>query len=167
MTERPRIAQREPRSLQPEQLGKFTVCTPAVPQRVNAWILWEDGVEELVQAHAIAWTHHRVLSFLAGSITFWANCTYRRVDGFTPSTPSTPNIQHTLGSATPISAFIWRCRCNIRHCRNSEMSSNGPPGTWETTELIGVLALGQFLVLSEDAHCHHVVQAVAPIPIRI
>jgi hypothetical protein len=47
------------------------------------------------------------------------------------------------------------------------MSSNGPPGTWETTELIGVLALGQFLVLSEDAHCHHVVQAVAPIPIRI
>ena len=114
----------------------------------------------------IAWTHHRVLSFLAGSITFWANCTHRRVDGFTPSTPSTPNIQHTLGSATPISAFIWRCRCNIRHCRNSEMSSNGPPGTWETTELIGVLALGQFLVLSEDAHCHHVVQAVAPIPIR-
>jgi len=47
------------------------------------------------------------------------------------------------------------------------MSSNGPPGTWETTELIGVLALGQFLVLSEDAHCHQVVQAVAPIPIRI
>jgi hypothetical protein len=52
MTERPRIAQREPRSLQPEQLGKLTVCTPAAPHSVHAWILWEDGVEELVQAHA-------------------------------------------------------------------------------------------------------------------
>jgi len=62
MTDPPRIAQRQPRSLQPEQLGKLTVCTPAVPHSVQAWILWEDGVEELVQAHAIAWTHHRVLS---------------------------------------------------------------------------------------------------------
>jgi hypothetical protein len=34
-----------------------------------------------------------------------------RVDGLTPSTPSTPNIQHTLGSNTPISAFIWGYRC--------------------------------------------------------
>ena len=48
MTERPRIALREPRSLQPEQLGKLTVTTPAVPQRVHAWVLWEDGVEQLV-----------------------------------------------------------------------------------------------------------------------
>ena len=48
VTERPRIAQREPRSLQPEQMGQLTVCTPAVPQRVRAWVLWEDGVEELV-----------------------------------------------------------------------------------------------------------------------
>jgi hypothetical protein len=60
MTERPRIAHREPRSLQPEQLGKLTVCTPAAPHSVHAWILWEDGVEELVQAHAMAWTKRAV-----------------------------------------------------------------------------------------------------------
>jgi hypothetical protein len=56
VTERPRIALRQPRSLQPEQLGQLTVCTPAVPHPVSAWILWEDGVEELVPAQAIAWT---------------------------------------------------------------------------------------------------------------
>ena len=56
MTERPRLAQREPRSLQPEQMRQLTVSTPAVPQPVQAWILWEDGVEELVQGHATAWT---------------------------------------------------------------------------------------------------------------
>lgn len=60
MTERPRLAQREPRSLLPEQMGQLTVCTPAVPQRVQAWVLWEDGVEELVQAQAIAWTKRAV-----------------------------------------------------------------------------------------------------------
>jgi hypothetical protein len=53
MTERPRIARREPRSLAPEQLGQLTVSTPAVPLLVHAWILWEDGVEELVHAHAM------------------------------------------------------------------------------------------------------------------
>jgi len=41
-------------------MGQMTVSTPAVPQRVHAWILWEDGVEELVQAHAIAWTKRAV-----------------------------------------------------------------------------------------------------------
>jgi hypothetical protein len=46
MTERPRLAQREPRSLQPEQMGQLTLCTPAAPHPVQAWILWEDGVEE-------------------------------------------------------------------------------------------------------------------------
>ncbi|NMM25545.1 MAG: hypothetical protein HHJ11_19080 [Phycicoccus sp.] len=56
MTERPRIALRQPRSLQPEQLGQLTVCTPAVPQQVSSWILWEDGVEELVPGYAVAWT---------------------------------------------------------------------------------------------------------------
>ena len=60
MTERPRLAQREPRSLLPEQMGQLTVCTPAVSQRVQAWVLWEDGVEELVQAQAIAWTKRAV-----------------------------------------------------------------------------------------------------------
>ena len=60
MTERPRLAQRKPRSLQPEQMGQLRVITPAAPQRVQAWILWEDGVEELVQGHAIAWTKRAV-----------------------------------------------------------------------------------------------------------
>jgi len=60
VTERPRIAQREPRSLQPEQVGQLTVSTPAVPQRVHAWILWEDRVEELVQANAVSWTRRAV-----------------------------------------------------------------------------------------------------------
>ena len=60
VTERPRLAQREPRSLQPEQMGQLTVSTPAVPRKVHAWILWEDGVEELVAAHAIAWTRRAV-----------------------------------------------------------------------------------------------------------
>jgi hypothetical protein len=60
VTERPRIAQREPRSLQPEQMGQLTVSTPAVPRRVHAWILWEDGAEELVQANAISWTRRAV-----------------------------------------------------------------------------------------------------------
>ena len=60
MTERPRLAQREPRSLLPEQMGQLTVCTPAVSQRVQAWVLWEDGVEELVPAQAIAWTKRAV-----------------------------------------------------------------------------------------------------------
>jgi hypothetical protein len=58
--ERPRIALRQPRSLQPEQMGQLMVSTPAVPQLVRAWILWEDGVEELVQAYAIAWTKRAV-----------------------------------------------------------------------------------------------------------
>jgi hypothetical protein len=63
MTERPRLAQREPRSLQQEQMGQMgqlTVSTPAVPNRVHAWVFWEDGVEELVQGHAIAWTKQAV-----------------------------------------------------------------------------------------------------------
>jgi len=60
VTERPRIALRQPRSLQPEQLGQLTVCTPAVPSRVSAGIVWEDGVEELVPAQAVAWTKRDV-----------------------------------------------------------------------------------------------------------
>lgn len=60
MFERPRLAQRQPRSLQPEQLGQLTVCTPATPQPVQAWITWEDGVEELWPAEATAWTKRAV-----------------------------------------------------------------------------------------------------------
>jgi hypothetical protein len=60
VTERPRIALRQPRSLQPEQLGQLTVCTPASPPRVSAWILWEDGVEEPLPGQAVAWTKRAV-----------------------------------------------------------------------------------------------------------
>ena len=60
MTERPRLAQREPRSLLPEQMGHLSVCTPAVPKRVHAWVVWEDGVEELLPAYATAWPRRAV-----------------------------------------------------------------------------------------------------------
>ena len=60
MTEGRRLAQREPRSLQPEHLRQLTVSSPAVPQPVHAWILWKDGVEELIQAYAVAWTKRAV-----------------------------------------------------------------------------------------------------------
>ena len=60
VTERPRFALRQPRSLQPEQLGQLAVSTPQCPQRVHAWVVWEDGVEELVDAHATAWTKRAV-----------------------------------------------------------------------------------------------------------
>jgi len=60
MTERPRLALRQPRSLQPEQLGDAPVSTPTDPARVTAWVVWEDGVEELMQAHAVAWTKRAV-----------------------------------------------------------------------------------------------------------
>ena len=60
MSDLPRFALRQPRSLQPEQLGQLAVCTPAVRERVRAWILWEDGVEELVTGHATAWTKRAV-----------------------------------------------------------------------------------------------------------
>ena len=41
-------------------MGQLTVCTPAVPHRVLAWVLWEDGVEERVEALATAWTRRAV-----------------------------------------------------------------------------------------------------------
>ena len=41
-------------------MGQLTVCTPAVPHRVLAWVLWEDGVEERVEAQATAWTRRAV-----------------------------------------------------------------------------------------------------------
>ena len=60
MTERPRLAMRQPRSLQPEQLGQLNVTTTASPPYVNVWIVWEDGVEELVHGQAAAWTKRAV-----------------------------------------------------------------------------------------------------------
>jgi len=55
-----RFAQREPRSLQPEQLGDLPVTSATSPQKVRAWVVWEDGVEELVDGVAVAWTKRAV-----------------------------------------------------------------------------------------------------------
>jgi hypothetical protein len=41
-------------------MGQLTVCSSAVPQQVSAWIVWEDGVEELVSGHAVAWNKRAV-----------------------------------------------------------------------------------------------------------
>ena len=60
MTDVPRLAGRQPRSLAPEQLGPLDVTTAAQPARVRAWVVWEDGVEELVPALAVAWTKRAV-----------------------------------------------------------------------------------------------------------
>ena len=60
MTERPRRAQRQPRSLAREQLASLDVTTSASPVPVRAWVVWEDGVEELVEGVAVAWTKRAV-----------------------------------------------------------------------------------------------------------
>ena len=60
MTEVPRLARRQPRSLAPEQLGDLPVTAAPRPTRVLAWVVWEDGVEELVRAEAVAWTRRAV-----------------------------------------------------------------------------------------------------------
>ncbi len=60
MTDLPRAALRQPRSLTPEQLTSLDVTTAGSPAAVRAWILWHDGVEELVTGHAIAWTRRAV-----------------------------------------------------------------------------------------------------------
>ncbi len=41
-------------------MGLLPVTTPAVPHPVRAWVLWEDGVEELVAGQAVAWTKRAV-----------------------------------------------------------------------------------------------------------
>ena len=45
---RPIVGRRHPRRI------------PAVAPQVSAWILWEDGVEELVPGHAVAWNTRAV-----------------------------------------------------------------------------------------------------------
>jgi hypothetical protein len=51
---------RHPRSLTQEQLTHSSVSTAGEPVRVSAWVVWEDGVEELVRAYAVAWTPRAV-----------------------------------------------------------------------------------------------------------
>jgi len=60
VTDVPRRAPRQPRSLTPEQLTHSSTTSAGEPVRVTAWILWEDGVEELVVGHAVAWTPRAV-----------------------------------------------------------------------------------------------------------
>ena len=60
MTDRPRTALRQPRSLTPEQLLDNLVTHPDAPTPVTAWVLWEDGVEEQVTGQAVAWTRRAV-----------------------------------------------------------------------------------------------------------
>ena len=60
MTDRRRFAQREPRSLQPEQLGDLPVTCTLTAKKVRAWVVWEDGVEELIDGVAAAWTKRAV-----------------------------------------------------------------------------------------------------------
>lgn len=64
-TELPRHALMRPRSLAPEQYApvRMTVAKDSVP--IDAWVTWEDGVEECVgatdQAVAASWTSRAVL----------------------------------------------------------------------------------------------------------
>ena len=51
---------RHPRSLTSEQLTQSSMTAAPEPVRVTAWIVWEDGVEELVVGHAVAWTPRAV-----------------------------------------------------------------------------------------------------------
>ena len=60
MTDRPRTALRQPRSLTPEQLLDNLVTHPDAPTPVTAWVLGEDGVEEQVTGQAVAWTRRAV-----------------------------------------------------------------------------------------------------------
>ena len=56
-----RFALSERRSLQPEEIGDIAVTTAYAPQMVRAWVVWDNGVEELVEAAATAWTKRAVL----------------------------------------------------------------------------------------------------------
>jgi len=60
MTDVSRVALRQPRSLTTEQLTSLDITTATIPAAVRAWIVWDDGVEELVTGHAIAWTRRVV-----------------------------------------------------------------------------------------------------------
>ena len=60
VTEVPRRVARRPRSLTAEQLTHSSVTSVGQPVRVTAWIVWEDGVEELLVAQAVAWTPRAV-----------------------------------------------------------------------------------------------------------
>ena len=60
VTDVPRRVARRPRSLTPEQLTHSSVTSVGEPVRVSAWIVWEDGVEELIVGHAVAWTPRAV-----------------------------------------------------------------------------------------------------------
>jgi hypothetical protein len=49
-----RLVLRQPRIL---QMGQAAGSAPAVPQRVHAWIMWKDGVEDLVPTAQVCARH--------------------------------------------------------------------------------------------------------------
>jgi hypothetical protein len=55
VTQVPRRVNLSPRSLTAEQLAAVPTV-PEEPVPVQAWVIWEDGVEELVRGHAVAGT---------------------------------------------------------------------------------------------------------------
>lgn len=60
MTDLPRRALRQPRSLLPEQYAAAAITPAPARITVQAWVVWEDGVEELVDGEAVAWTSRAV-----------------------------------------------------------------------------------------------------------
>lgn len=61
MVDHPRRALAKPRSLAPEQFAAEAITRAAERIPVRAWVLWETGTEELVDAVATAWTSRAVL----------------------------------------------------------------------------------------------------------
>ena len=60
VTDLPRRALRQPRSLMPEQYAAAAIIRAPTQITVAAWVVWEDGVEELVEGQAVAWTTRAV-----------------------------------------------------------------------------------------------------------
>jgi len=50
VTKPPLLANVSIRSLLPEQMWAPEINTRSAPERAQAWVLWEDGIEELAQA---------------------------------------------------------------------------------------------------------------------
>ena len=60
MTEVRRRALRQPRSLTHAQLEGLNVTIATHPVPVQAWVIWDDGSEDLLDVRATAWTRRAV-----------------------------------------------------------------------------------------------------------
>ncbi|WP_211356099.1 hypothetical protein [Lapillicoccus jejuensis] len=92
MVDVPRRALARPRSLAPEQFAAeaITRATGRIP--VRAWVLWETGTEELLDAVATAWTSRAVLVAWGApphqhEAWVWAGAVTRVAPPATPSAP--------------------------------------------------------------------------------